>query len=194
MNNVERDKVIGVFEVFGQRVITHLDWENFIACTRLMPHFGEVQEICNLAIVRHVASEAEKNQQRDYCDKLDKTGASTDPRIKGLKNRLRSRYRNVNRSLDRWILTCWVNCGFWLFINEERRLLMKFLLKNQPRYRGLDSSDAFRHHCKNLGVVGWNDFRSSYLDAPLRYKGIKGPNAQFSVAELWKDFFLPILS
>jgi hypothetical protein len=104
--------------------------------------------------------------------------------------RERIRYRKVDRSLDNWILTCWIHGGLWLFTNEDRMRIMHIWLRG--RFLALRLPDAIRKRCKRLGVIGWNDFPSSYHNAPLRYNSGADPSAQVLVGQPWKDIFLPV--
>ena len=188
----KRKAALESFERLGQKLFTQLALETFFACTQKMPHHNEVYESCQSAFVRHIATQAKICQQHKLCDRLVVV-QGTDPVLKARVKELRSRYRKVDRLLDNWILIAWVNLGLWLFPNDDRRLLMKLWLKDRNRYPALSSSDAFRKRCKRLGLIGWNDFRSTYVDAPLHY--IPGANSggQITTAQRWKDVFLPIL-
>ena len=158
-----------------------------------MPHFNEVCQSCNSAFVRHIATQATICERRHFCDRLVAGGVGADPAVKARIKQLRSRFRKVNRSLDRWILTAWVNRGLWLFTNDDRMLLMRVWLRDCNEFPALSSSDAFRKRCKRLGVIGYNDFPSTYRDAPLHYNPNADPGSQGSVSQRWKDIFLPIL-
>ncbi len=188
----KRRVAIESFERLGQKLITQLRFETFFACTQRMPHFNEVQELCESAFVQEITMQATINQQRDFCDRLGAGTAGTDPVLKAMMKRVRSRYRKVDRWLDNWILVCWIHCGLWLFTNEDRMRLMSVWLRDRAKFPALSSTDAFRKRCKRLGVPGWNDFQSTYLDAPLHYNPGADSSVQVFAARLWKDVFLPI--
>ena len=194
MNNLDPGKrriAIGFFQSLGAQLITQLKLETFFACTRRMPHFAEVQEICESAFVRHMAGQAGKRRHQGFCDRLDETGASDDPLLKELIKRVRSRYRKVDPSLDNWITVCWVHGGLWLFSNEDRRRLLSVWLQPEAECVALSSTEAFRKRCGRLGVIGWNGFPSTYRVAPLHYNPSENISTQVWVEEAWKDIFLP---
>jgi hypothetical protein len=185
-----RRAVIEPFERLGQKLVTHLKFETFFACTQRMPHFNQVRQICESAYLREVAMQAMVRRQQDSCHRLEEI-AGTDPALKAMIKRERSRYRKVDRSLDEGILTCWIHGGLWLFTNEDRMRIMHVCLRG--RFLALDLPDAFRKRCKRLGVIGWNGFPSTYHDAPLRYNPGADPSAQVLIGQPWKDIFLPIM-
>jgi len=187
----KRKAALESFERLGQKLIIQLNLETFSACAQRMPHWGEVYQSCQSAFIRHIATESTIRQQHSLCDRLKAQG--TDPVLKARIKELRSRYRKVDHALDRWILIAWVNRGLWLFSNDDRRLLMKLWLRDLNRFPALASSDAFRKRCKRVGAIGWNDFRSTYLDAPLQYSPDANPDEQITTSQRWKDVFLPIL-
>ena len=188
----KRRAVLESFERLGQKLITQLSLETFFASAQKMPHWSEVYESCQSAFVRHIATESTIRGQHNLCDRLVAQGAGADPVLKARIKELRSRYRKRDHALDRWILVAWVNRGLWLFSNDDRRLLMKLWLRDLDRFPALASSDAFRKRWKRLGLLGWNDFRFSYPDAPLHIPDANS-GGQVTTDRRWKDIFLPVL-
>ena len=159
-----------------------------------MPHFDQARQNCESAYLREVVMQAMVRRQQDFCNRLERLGAANDPALKAMIKRERSHYRKVDRSLDKWILTCWIYGGLWLFTNEDRMRIMRVGLGLGDRFLALSLPDAFRNRCRRLGVIGWNGFPSTYHHAPLHYNpGADDPRAQVSIGEPWKDIFLPII-
>jgi hypothetical protein len=116
----------------------------FFAATRLLPHFDVVEKARAKAVIDYHLAYARKPN------------------------------RNIERSLDIWILSYWTHHGLWALSNDDRRHLLgvwleRIVLKSPERksFGALSSADALRMRIVRLGLIGYGAFPQTYPQAPL---------------------------
>jgi len=178
---------ISEFERAGLSVVNQLKCDTFFACTQAMPRYDEVRQkwkkVCvELGVARQAIRE-------EFYDKIQK-GLESDPLIKPFVKPWRASLakeqgRAIDQSLVNALLSCWLHTGLWLYTNQDRLFLLERFFGQSIQAH---SEDAFRKRCKRLGLIGWNDFPSTYPEAPLR---IRNHNHLINeVREPWEQFFM----